>query len=288
MQRISDIRLAESNYYVPAKVNPQELRKVPIIEIRFKYTGRTFDRAVIPPTKDQDKDKMETDDDASEPPKADDNASKPLVADDDDEFGLPLPALPGSAPPGSAPPPADDDNEFGLPLPALPGSAPPPADDDNEFGLPLPILPGSTPSPADDDNEFGLPLPALPGSAPPKAHNDDHEFTTEDSAKFPLASAFSDMPEEGLEIRLRFRKPLVSRKVTTWYWAAACGLLVGLPNYLPQGTKEAVQDRRAWSLDQWVERYGNRGLYFPYATFWEVTEPQGDTIRRWRFKRNEL
>ena len=217
MPQITDIRLAESDFNVPGKDNPQELRKVPVIEIRFKYTGRTFDRAVVPPTEDQDKDKMEIDDDASEPPKADGNASKSPKADDN----------------VSEPSVADDDEDkWDLPLPALPGSAPPQADNN--------------------------------ASEPPKADNDDlpmsdvkiAKFTTEDPAKFPLASAFSDMPESGLEIRLRFRKPRVSRKVTTWYWAAACGLLVGLPSYLPQGTKVDIERRRAWGLDKWVALYG--------------------------------
>ena len=223
MPQITDIRLAESNFNVPGKENPQELRKVPVIEIRFKYTGRTFDRAVVPPTEDQDKDKMEIDDDASKPPKADDNASEPSVAD-------------------------DDEDKWELPLPALPGSAPPQADDqEDEWELPLPALPGSAPLKADNDD---LPMSDV------KNVEETAKFTTEDPAKFPLASAFSDMPESGLEIRLRFRKPRVSRKVTTWYWAAACGLLVGLPSYLPQGTKEDIQRRRAWGLDKWVELYG--------------------------------
>ena len=208
MRHISDIRLAEFTVNVKGKKNSQELRKAPLIEIGFKYTAQPMARAIVPGTKDKEGEKMETDNDATEPPEADKDASAPANADDD---------------------------EFGLPEPGNHGSAPPKADKDD---LPMP----------EADTDEGI-----------------FAFDSEDPAQFPLASAFSDMPESGFEIRLIFRKPLVSRKPTTWYWAAACGLLVGLGDYKPQGTVESIKARRAWDFTLWVVSYGTNHIIY---TLW--------------------
>ena len=201
MRYISDVRLAEFVVNVAGKKNPQESRRVPFIEIRFKYTGPVIPRPVVPASKRE----MDTDDDASAPP----------VYNDDDIFDLPAPAFPG------APPVYNDDGVSDLPAPETHGSAPPSAD------LPMP-----------DTDE---------GPSP---------FESDDPAEFPLASAFSNMPESGWEIRLRFSKPPATRRPTTWYWAAACGLLVGLTDYKPQGTPASVQARREWNLGTWIVSYG--------------------------------
>ena len=82
-------------------------------------------------------------------------------------------------------------------------------------------------------------------------------FQSTDPNEFPLAKAFSDKPDTGFEVRLRFMKPKGTKKgLQWWYWPAACGLLAGLNDYRPTARKEITERQREWTFDEWIEREG--------------------------------
>lgn len=82
-------------------------------------------------------------------------------------------------------------------------------------------------------------------------------FDSPDPNEFPLAKAFSEKPDSGFEVRLRFKKPKGTKKgLQWWYWPAACGLLAGLESYRPTARKEIIERQREWTFDEWIDREG--------------------------------
>lgn len=182
MAHISDVRLAEFHVDVLTRKVPQVSRKVPVIEITFRYAGQPLGEAQLPKADD---------DEHSNPPASIDDGFESLEPKDD---GFDCP-------------------------------------EENCFDSPEP-----------EDDKIAEEAPTA--------------FTSKDPAEFPLAKAFSETPESGFEVRLRFKKPLANRGFSSWYWAAACGLLAGLDSYKLLGNKDLKKERQAWGLAKWIQEYG--------------------------------
>ena len=86
-------------------------------------------------------------------------------------------------------------------------------------------------------------------------------FESKDPTDFPLAKAFSDMPESGFEVRLRFRKPRLTVVKNQWYWPAACALLAGYDFYEVTTKRPQMEVQLKWPLDQWIQSKGTSWRY---------------------------
>lgn len=116
------------------------------------------------------------------------------------------------------------------------------------------------------------------------ASEPDSVFESTDPPEFPLAKAFSDKPDSGFEVRLRFRKTLKKRGPSGWFWPVACGLLAGLDSYQLTIKKRETETQMDWDFDQWRERQGRYPWTFPHATFAVMLPVPGEDFNRWRMQ----
>ena len=122
----------------------------------------------------------------------------------------------------------------------------------------------------DTDDGSNPPPPAAPAAddkmedAPAASTNEPAEFECDDPSQFPLAKAFSKLPDRGFEVRIRFCKPRPSKGCAWWYWPVACGLLAGLDAYKVWTSAAVTSARQAWDLAKWTRNVGTyQGLCCP-------------------------